>query len=80
MGGKEMSIEWLKQYLLWGLFFFAIAVILAIVYVGIKYIIRKVNRRKSEPMNKDDIKDFAICAIVTAIGLTITICLWCCLL
>ena len=41
-----MSIEWLKQYLLWGLFFFAIAVILAIVYGGIKYIIRKVNRRK----------------------------------
>lgn len=41
-----MSIEWLKQYLLWGLFFFAISVILAIVYAGIEYIIRKVNRRK----------------------------------
>lgn len=41
-----MSIEWLKQYLLWGFFFFAIAVFLAIVYDCIKYIIRKVKRRK----------------------------------
>ena len=41
-----MSVEWLKQYLLWELLFFAIVVVLAIVYGGIKYIIKKVNRRK----------------------------------
>lgn len=41
-----MSIEWLKQYLLWELFFFAIVVVLAVVYSCIKYIIRKVNNRK----------------------------------
>ena len=47
-----MSIEWLKQYLLWESLLFAIAIILVIVYEWIKYIIRKVNRRKWERKRK----------------------------
>lgn len=40
-----MSIEWLKQYLLWGLFFFVATVILTLVYAGVKYIIKTIKKR-----------------------------------
>lgn len=41
-----MSIEWLKQYLLWELFFFVIVVVLAFVCAIIKNIARKIKRDK----------------------------------
>lgn len=40
-----MSIEWLKQYLLWGLFFFVATVVLTLVYAGVKYIIKTIKKR-----------------------------------
>lgn len=40
-----MSIEWLKQYLLWGLFFFVVGVILTLVCAGVKYIVRTIRKR-----------------------------------
>lgn len=40
-----MSIEWLKQYLLWGLFFLVATLILSLGYVGIKYIVKMIKKK-----------------------------------
>lgn len=41
-----MSLEWLKQYILWGLIFFVISIILGFIYFGITELIRIIKRHK----------------------------------
>lgn len=42
-----MSIEWLKQYLLWGLFFFAIGIVLLFVYCCVTYCVKKIRKKRN---------------------------------
>lgn len=41
-----MSLEWLKQYILWGLIFFVISIILVFIYFGITELIKIIKRHK----------------------------------